>query len=212
MEKTEFWDNKFREVKTLWGMEPSDAALLAKDLFVKQHVSEILIPGVGYGRNASVFLQAGMKVTGIEISAYAIHMARNEYKFDFPIYHGSVTDMPFDNKFFDGIFCYALIHLLNKTERKQFIQHCYNQLKPHGTMIFIVISKKSTLYKTGQFLSTDRYELNKGLKVFFYDIESAKKEFGDFGMLDIHEIDEPIKHMDNEPPLKCIFVQCNKNE
>lgn len=206
----EYWDNKFREVKTMWGMEPSDSAIFARDFFQKHQICDILIPGVGYGRNANVFLQNGIKVTGIEISEYAINMARDEYKLDFPIYHGSVTDMPYDNKHFDGIFCYALIHLLNKPERKRFIQNCYNQLKPNGYMIFTIVSKKASMFGNGRFLSESRYELMKGLKVFFYDLESAKNEFKDFGLMDIQEIDEPIKHMDNEPPLRCILVTCKR--
>ena len=208
---TEFWENKFREVKTMWGLKPSDSAIIAKDFFQKQQIHDILIPGVGYGRNANVFLQNGFKVTGIEISEYAINMAQNEFKLDFPIYHGSVTNMPYDNKLFDGIFCYALIHLLNKSERKRFIKNCYNQLKPEGYMIFIAVSKKSTMFGNGRYLSNNRYEISKGLKVYFYDLESAKNEFKDFGLVDLHEIDEPIKHIDNEPPLKCIFVKCRRD-
>jgi len=208
----DFWDNKFREVKSSWGMEPSDSAILAKDFFLEHHIFDILIPGVGYGRNANIFLQCGIKVTGIEISEYAISMAKEIFKLDFPIYHGSVTGMPFDNKRYDGIFCYALIHLLNKPERKQFIQACFDQLKPNGYMIFTFVSKKSGMYENGRFLSENRYEIGKGLNVFFYDLESGRNEFINFGLFDIQEIDEPIKHMDNEPPLKCIMVKCKRNK
>ncbi|MFA6127879.1 MAG: VOC family protein [Bacteroidales bacterium] len=42
----------------------------------------------------------------------------------------------------------------------------------------------------------------KGLSVFFYDSESVTQEFRDFGLVEFNDIDEPIKHMDNEPPLK----------
>jgi SAM-dependent methyltransferase len=206
-----YWDNKFREVKSSWGIEPSDSAISAKDFFLGHNICDILIPGVGYGRNANIFLQNGINVTGIEISEYAINIAKDVYKLDFPIYHGSVTDMPFDDKRYDGIYCHALIHLLNKPERKRFIQNCFNQLKPNGYMIFTFVSKKSGMYKNGRFLSKDRYEIEKGLNVFFYDLESAKNEFNDFGSFDIQEIDEPIKHMVNEPPLKCIMVKCKRN-
>jgi hypothetical protein len=48
------------------------------------------------------------------------------------------------------------------------------------------------------------------LRVFFYDLESAKNEFENFGLVDICKIDEPIKHMTNEPPLKCIYVMCKR--
>lgn len=209
---SEFWDTKFREVKTMWGMQPSDSAILAKDLFKKHDIQDILIPGVGYGRNANIFLQNGIAVTGIEISEYAINMAKNECKFSFPIYHGSVTKMPFDNKKFDGIFCYAMIHLLNKKERRELIRNCYNQLQPNGYMIFVVVSQKASIFGKGRLLSTNRYEIMTGLKVFFYDLTSAKNEFKDFGLIEIKEIDEPIKHMENEPPLKCIWINCMKTK
>jgi SAM-dependent methyltransferase len=206
----EFWDNKFREIKMEWGIQPSDSAIIAKDFFLSQKIENILIPGVGYGRNANVFLQNGIKVAGIEISGYAIDMAHHKYKLDFPIYKGSVNDMPFDNVQYGGIFCYALIHLLNKNDRKRFIQNCFNQLIPGGFMIFTVVSKQSSMYGNGKYLSADRYELSKGLKVYFYDLESAKKEFGKFGLIEVFEMDEPIKHMENEPPLKCIFIKCKR--
>ncbi len=157
------------------------------------------------------FIENGINVTGIEISKYAIELAKTEAGLDITIYHGSVTDMPFDDKCYDGIFCYALIHLLNRTERKRFIRNCYHQLHPGGTMIFTVISAKSSMFGNGKRLSRNRYELMKGLKVYFYDMDSVYREFNDYGLFDVAEIDEPIKHMPDEPPLKCIWLKCKKN-
>ena len=37
----------------------------------RDKVKDILIPGVGYGRNAKVFIDNGINVTGIEISKTA---------------------------------------------------------------------------------------------------------------------------------------------
>jgi SAM-dependent methyltransferase len=207
-----FWDNKFREEKTNWGFVPSDSAIFAKDFFLANNARDILLPGIGYGRNAKIFHESGIKVTGIEISKYAIEMAKTETGLDIPIYHGSVTDMPFDDRCYDGIFCYALIHLLNSTERKRFIRNCYDQLGPGGTMIFTVISTKSDLYGKGKLLSINRYELMKGLMVYFYDMDSVYREFSDYGLFEVAEIDEPIKHMPDEPPLKCIWLKCRKNK
>ncbi len=114
---TEFWEENFRENKTMWGFIPSDSAIMVKDFFLKNNVRNILIPGVGYGRNAKVFIDNGIKVTGIEISETAIKLAK-ENGINIKIYNGSVTDMPFDNELYDGIFCYALIHLLDEEARK----------------------------------------------------------------------------------------------
>ena len=205
----EFWEKVFRGEKTSWGFQPSDSAIFAKDFFLEHGLKRILIPGVGYGRNAKIFCENRFVVTGIEISKTAIDLAR-ENGLDFPIRHGSVTNMPFDDSLYDGIFCYALLHLLNKYERRKFIANCYKQVKPNGYMIFMIASKKMEKYGTGRRLSKDRYKIMPGLNVFFYDFESVKKEFQQFGLMEYREIDEPIKHMDGEPPLKCILVICRK--
>ena len=52
----EFWDAAFEKEKTNWGFEPADSAIIARDLFLKNNLKKILIPGVGYGRNAMAFL------------------------------------------------------------------------------------------------------------------------------------------------------------
>ena len=49
---SDFWNYKFKEVKTMWGMDPSDSAFIAKDFFIDHQIHEVLILGVGYGRNA----------------------------------------------------------------------------------------------------------------------------------------------------------------
>lgn len=207
----EYWESKYREIDTIWGYEPANSAITTCNLFLENKIHKILIPGVGYGRNAKIFIDSGISVTGIEISDSAIRFAKEKNKLDLKIHHGSVTQMPFDNDKFDGIFCYALIHLLNKKERRQFIKDCFKQLQPNGFMIFVVVSKKASMYGTGKQLSNDRFELMKGLNVYFYDLDSATKEFHGFGLIDIQEIDEPIKHMDNQPPLKLIMIRCQKN-
>ena len=106
---TEYWESKFKTEGTLWQFEPSDSALLALDIFQSHNIGKILIPGVGYGRNAKIFLDQGFDVTGIEIARSAIELAGTS-GLHFKIHHGSVTSMPFDNELYDGIFCYFLWH------------------------------------------------------------------------------------------------------
>ena len=205
-----YWENKFLEIGTMWGYEPSDSAICTYKFFKKNNIQNILIPGVGYGRNAKIFLDGNIHVTGIEISESAIKLAQKN-SLNFNIYNGSVTQMPFDEQKFDGIFCYALIHLLNKNERRKFIQDCFNQLDINGYMVFVVVSKKSNMYGNGKKLSTDRFELMNGLNVYFYDNDSAVSEFKNCGLIEVKEFDEPIKHLDNQQPLSCIMITCKKN-
>lgn len=186
----EFWETNFIEKQEMWGFEPSESAVLAKDFFIQKSIKNILIPGIGYGRNAQIFKDSGIAVTGIEISKAAIEMAQKHYGKDTVIHHGSVNDMPFDNHKYEGVFCYALIHLLNNPERKKLIRDCYNQLNENGYMIFTAISKKARTYKKGKFISKDRYEIFEGMKMFFYDEESIHKEFDKAGLFEITEVNE----------------------
>lgn len=189
-EKPEFWESAFNEKQEMWGFEPAKSAVITKGLFAEKAVKRVLIPGIGYGRNAKIFIDSGMVVTGIEISKTAIEMARKHYGEDMVIHHGSVTDMPFDNNRYEGIFCYALIHLLDSSERAKLIRDCYSQLSENGYMVFTVISKEAQTYGQGTLISKDRYEMFGGVKMFFYDRESIHAEFDQAGLFEIAEVTE----------------------
>lgn len=189
-ETPEFWESAFNEKKAMWGFDPSKSAVLTKDFFLQKSVKNILIPGIGYGRNAQIFIENGIAVTGIEISKTAIELAEKHYGTSMTIHHGSVTNMPFDKNQYDGIFCYALIHLLNSNERQKLIRDCYNQLSDNGYMVFTIISKKAHTYGQGKFISKDRFEIFEGVKMFFYDRESIHEEFDQAGLFEITEVDE----------------------
>ena len=206
---TEIWESSFIKNQLMWGLEPSDSAILTKDFFLEKKVKDILIPGIGYGRNAKVFMDNGIHVTGIEISKTAIELAE-ENGLTIPIFHGSVTDMPFDNKLYDGIFCYALIHLLNEREREKLIKDCFDQLKPNGYMVFITISKEAPMFGKGKQLGKDYYEITEGVKMFFYDSDSIKQEFGKYGLIEFSEIVEPHKNAEHKPPFPFIMIKCQK--
>ncbi len=209
MKSFEFWENMFKKIGLLWQFEPANSAIHVRDLFLEYGFQKILIPGVGYGRNARSFVESGFNLTGIEISETAIQLAR-ENKLDFPIHCGSVTQMPFDDQIYDGIYCYALIHLLNQNERRQFLRNCYNQLRQGGLMVFVSVSKNYKLFGQGKQVSNNRFRIKNGLDVFFYDSESIEKEFGKFGLVEYHEIDEPVKHLENEEPMKFWMIVCRK--
>lgn len=197
----DFWEDYFIEKQEMWGLEPAKSAKLTNDLFVKEDINSILIPGIGYGRNAQLFYENGMDVTGIEISETAINLARKNYGSNWTIYHGSVTDMPFDDKLYDGVFCHALIHLLNHDERAKLIQDCYNQVSENGCMVFTAITKDAPNFGRGKLISKDRYEFHEGAKIFYYDREAVTSEFGGSGLY------ETIEVHDSQP---MFIIKCRK--
>ncbi len=189
-EKPEFWEAAFIDKQEMWGLEPARSAVMTSDFFVANSVRSALIPGFGYGRNATIFKAAGMTVTGIEISKTAIELARKHYGMEMTIHHGSVTDMPFDAGRYEGVFCCGLIHLLDSGQRAKLIRDCYDQLVDSGHMVFTAISKADPAFGKGKFLSADRYENSGGAKVYFYDRTSVHAAFDGAGLVEIAEVDE----------------------
>lgn len=188
---TELWETMFADRQMMvWGPDPTRSALFARDYFAQHGVKDVLIPGIGYGRNAKPFLERGMSVTGIEISETAIALARSQMGLDIPIHHGSVTDMPYDNREYDGVFSYALLHLLDAPARAKLLHDCNRQLRKGGVMIFTVIAKTAPMYGQGPKLGDDWYEIHPGVRMFFYDADSIQREFGKYGELELSEIDE----------------------
>lgn len=207
----EFWDQLFKDIDLMWGKEPAASAHYALQIFKEEKRNKILIPGFGYGRNGKLFYDNGFDITGIEIAPYAIELAHNAFQLPITIYCGSVNDMPFDEEEYDGIYCHALVHLLNKKERNQFMHHCLHQMKPGGLMLFSIISTESSLFGQGKRISNNRYALPNGVTVYFYSVESAADEFKKYGQTEVFELDEPIAFKNNEPPLKMLMVKIRKS-
>lgn len=99
---SEFWEDMFQKIGLMWQFEAADSTIFTRGLFAANGLQKILIPGVGYGRNAKIFVESGFDVTGIEISETAIRLAR-ENGLNFSIHHGSVNQMPFDESVYYGI-------------------------------------------------------------------------------------------------------------
>lgn len=185
---TELWDEMFKANQELWGFEPARCTVLTNDFFLANKVQDVLIPGIGYGRNAQIFRDSGMNVTGIEISKTAIDLAKKHFGSSLSIHHGSVTAMPYDETLYDGIYCYALIHLLDKAQRAKFIHDCFAQLRDNGYMVFATVTKKAPIYGQGVRIGTDRFDLPGGIKMFFYDMETIQEEFGAAGLFEVAEV------------------------
>jgi len=209
---TEFWETSFRDKQEMWGWEPADSAIDTIELFKKYGLNKILIPGFGYGRNARVFFNQGFRVTGIEISETAIDLAQKHFGDSVKVHHGSVSSMPFDQELYDGIFCYALIHLLSEKERAKLIEDCYNQLKPDGYMVFVTISKADFRFQQGVEISKDTFEPWPGLTLYFYDSDSIQSDFGSFGLINAEIINEPKTDLGSKPSQRFWYIVCKKDQ
>lgn len=191
---TEFWESVYQRHDKMWGENPTDNSKDVLEFFKINNINNVLIPGFGYGRNAKIFYDKGITVSGIEISKTAIERARKYFGRDVIIHHGSVTDMPFDKNHYESIYCYSLIHLLSKTDRKKLIKDCYSQLSPNGIMIFVALSANDKRFGIGQELSRNTFQSPNGLNLYFYEKLDVEEEFAEFNIIDLKEIDEPLAH------------------
>jgi SAM-dependent methyltransferase len=205
----EFWESHFKNGGTTWGFEAADSAIEASAIFKNNGFSTVLIPGIGYGRNVKPFIDKGMSVSGIEISETAVNLLSKSFP-RVKAFHRSVLDMPFSNEKYDGIYCYALIHLFNLNERKKIITQCFRLLNETGMMIFCAISDESDLIETGKKIGNNRYLMPNGLKVFFYNNTFIEKEFGKYGLVEYKDTEEPIKFAEGFPPMKFKMITCRK--
>lgn len=205
---SEFWEKAFQEKKMMWGEDPITLAGDVSDIFKQRAFRTVLIPGFGYGRNAVPFYENGFDITGIEISQTAIELAYQLLGPDIRVFHGSVEEMPFDQTIYDGLFCHALIHLLDSDQRKKLIQNCYDQLQYDGLMVFTAITKDASTYGIGEKLGPDRYRTQHGVNLYFYDDTSIKEEFRAFGLIEATKIDEGG---DGKPLTRFWKIVCQKS-
>lgn len=194
----EFWENAFQEKQRMWGESPTVSATTTAALCERLGLRKILIPGIGYGRNAKPFLDLGMEVTGIEISETAIAMGKQKFGARIQWIHGSVTSMPFDDLKYEGIYCHALIHLLDGGARKKLLADCFGQLSEKGMMVFTAISKNSDTYadalRNGTPIGPSCFKTRHGVELFFYDEPSIAEEFGILGRTEYSTVEEPVNN------------------
>lgn len=96
--------------------------------------------GVGTGRVALPFIQAGDDFTGVDISDAMMAQLRAKVAADpgasagrFQLLHADVTSLPFDDASFDVVYAVHVLHLVS--DRKQTIREAKRVLKPGGVFL-----------------------------------------------------------------------------
>jgi SAM-dependent methyltransferase len=206
----EYWDKRYQSEGKIWGDLPSRTAGHALELFRRNQVNKILVPGSGYGRNTRLFSTSGFNVTGIEISSTACTMAR---KFD-PLsrfYNASALDMSFNADIYDAIYCFNVLHLFREEERKLFIQQCIDRVKNNGLMFFTVFSEKEESYGKGREVEKNTFESKPGRTAHYFTDDDLQEHFKSKEIRETGIMEDPEDH--GEGPhthiLRYICVRAN---
>jgi SAM-dependent methyltransferase len=189
----EYWDTRYRAEGRIWGESPSRTAVYALELFRKNGVHKVLVPGSGYGRNTGLFSASGFEVTGIEISPLACGMAQ---KFDplTRVYNKSVLDMSFLPDKFDAIYCFNVLHLFRLDDRQKFISECGARVNEGGPMFFTVFSEKEDTYGKGAETEKNTYESKPGRPVHYFTEIDLKEHFKDMAILETGLTEDQENH------------------
>jgi 2-polyprenyl-3-methyl-5-hydroxy-6-metoxy-1,4-benzoquinol methylase len=179
----EYWEKRYRSEGRIWGELPSRTAEYALELFRKDKVKKVLVPGSGYGRNTRLFSGSGFEVTGIEISATACTMAR-EFDTLSRFYNASTLDMAFLSEKYDAIYCFNVLHLFREEERKLFIRQCIARVKNNGLMFFTVFSEKEESCGKGREVEKNTFESKPGRPVHYFTDEDLREHFKSMEILE----------------------------
>ena len=158
----------------IWGSEPSPTALKARDLFRKQGVKSVLVPGSGYGRNTKVF-SIEFETYGVEITPAALEIAvKWDSKSHFE--RGSALDHRLKTQV-DAIYCYDLIHLFMKEDRRRLVANCLQQLRPGGLLYFTCFSDEDPNNGRGRLIEPGTYEYKEGKYAHFFSENEISTHF-----------------------------------
>lgn len=186
-----YWNERYASEKCIWGLSPSTTAVTALELFRRKGVGKILVPGSGYGRNSKLFSEAGLAVTGIEISDEATAIAR-KYDPRSTFICASFLDLQLEKASYDAIYCFNVLHLFRQAERKLFIERSHFLLRENGIAFFTVFSDKEKSFGKGEKIEENTFESKPSRPVHYFSEQDLNNHFNIFtvheaGIAEDHE-------------------------
>jgi ubiquinone/menaquinone biosynthesis C-methylase UbiE len=130
-------------------------------ILASKSLSKTLDLGCGTGR----FLD--LANYGIDISPFMIDAAKKKFP-DKEIKEGSVSNIPFQDYYFEAIFSMHVIMHLNKEITKKFLEESHRKLNTNGTLIFDFPSKKrrlATNYKSKNWHAANQFSIEEILEM-----------------------------------------------
>lgn len=146
-----------------------DSRLLSDRLVAGATVLDI---GCGPGVPIAKALAEKFKVTGVDISAECIRLARENVQSGTFI-HGDIMQQHFPRETFDAVVVfYALFHL-PREEHSELIKLIYHWLKPGGLSLMTVTMRSEESYTEDDFFGTTMFWSNYSLDDYKQMLEDA---------------------------------------
>lgn len=190
------WEQTFIEKPEMFGVEPSDSARKAAEIFKKEGKKEILELGCGQGRDTILFLQNGFQVYALDYSEKGLEAITGKAKelglsqFITTKVHDARNPLPFDDASFDACYSHMLFCMALTTAELRFLSDEIRRvLRPGGLNIYTVRHTGDAHYRAGIHRGEDMYEMG-GFIVHFFSREKVELLAKGYGIVSIDEFEE----------------------
>ena len=200
MSTKEYWDKQFAQHGTIWGDTPSETAFIARKLFQQRGIRSVLIPGVGYGRNAQLFVRDGFSVCGNEYSEYAAESIKTKLP-SLKLIVSDVFELGNDlgNKLgqFEAVYCFDLIHLFLERDRNRLIKILRDRVSTGGLLFVAVLSSEVEYFGVGEQLERNTFEVRPGKVMHFFEAEELRDHFPNDKVVSEGEVVDSVVHSEH---------------
>jgi ubiquinone/menaquinone biosynthesis C-methylase UbiE len=154
--------------------------------FLSGKSGKILDVGCGSGRNllckeagSGVQVTGELKWYGIDFSSEMVRFAKERGYFE--VLKGDVSELPYEDSFFDYVLFYAVLHCIDSEEkRKKSLKEIYRVLKRGGKVLISSWGRKSPRLKNkGKECFIPWSSRDEGEKIerytYVYDLEELRK-------------------------------------
>lgn len=128
------YDDEYIKSKCFWGWDPAKYVKLAEKFITEDHKTALDI-GAGEGKNSFFLAEKNLRVTGVEVSIYAINnfvkrmieLKESNWNHDLDIVYSDAKDWMEECPSYDIVVSYGMLHCLSSYEEIKTMVHRFKQ-------------------------------------------------------------------------------------
>ncbi len=190
------WERMFSETPDMFGVESSDPARIAAELFEKEGKKKILELGGGQGRDTLFFARKGFRVDVLDYSGESVATIAEKARESglenrvAAVRHDVRKPLPYKDEVFDACYSHMLYCMaLTSAELERLSAEVLRVLRPGGLNIYTVRHTGDAHYGTGIFRGKELYEVG-GFIVHFFSREKVESLAKGYDLVSIDEFEE----------------------
>ncbi|PAZ10099.1 SAM-dependent methyltransferase [Streptomyces sp. SA15] len=191
------WQTVYAQHPEMYGMEPSEPARHAAELFRASGCHTVLELGAGHGRDALFFARQDFTVYATDFSAVGLEQLTAAARQAgvaarvTTVTHDVRDSLPLPDASVDAVFAHMLLCMALSTEHiHAAVREIARVLRPGGTLVYTVRHTGDAHYGAGTAHGDDIYE-HGGFAVHFFDrhlVDSLAS--GDWQLKEVHAFEE----------------------